>query len=145
MALAMVRKGVVGSTQEAFDRYLADGRPCHIPKVKLLPAEAIALLHSAGAVTILAHPKYVGIVDPAQLRAELAALKNQGLDGIEVFYSQHTEAETGRYQQIAQELDFAISGGSDFHGRSKPNVKLGVVYQGTGVPDNVLADLQART
>jgi 3',5'-nucleoside bisphosphate phosphatase len=145
MALALVRKGVVGSTQEAFDRYLADGRPCHIPKVKLLPAEAIELLHSAGAVTILAHPKYVGIADPGQLRTELASLKEQGLDGIEVYYSQHTEEETALYQQIARELDFAISGGSDFHGRSKPTVKLGVVYQGTGVPDNVLADLRART
>jgi 3',5'-nucleoside bisphosphate phosphatase len=145
MALALVRKGVVNSTQEAFDRYLADGRPCHIPKVKLLPAEAIALLHSAGAVTILAHPKYVGIADPGQLRTELASLKEQGLDGIEVFYSQHTGEETALYRQIAQELDFAISGGSDFHGRSKPTVKLGVVYQGTGVPDEVLEGLRPRT
>jgi 3',5'-nucleoside bisphosphate phosphatase len=145
MALAMVRKGVVGSTQEAFDRYLADGRPCHLPKVKLLPADAIALLHSAGAATILAHPKYLQIPDPAELRAELASFKEQGLDGIEVYYSQHTEAETALYQEIAGKLDFIISGGSDFHGRSKPSVKLGVVYQGTGVPDRVLADLRART
>ena len=49
------------------------------------------------------------------------------------------------YQEIAHELEFAISGGSDFHGRSKPNVTLGVVYHGTGVPDRVLADLRART
>src|SRR5712692_138875 len=141
MALAMMRKGIVGSTQEAFDRYLADGRPCHLPKVKLLPAEAIALLHSAGAVTILAHPKYLQIPDPAELRAELASFKEQGLDGIEVFYSQHTEAETALYREMAGELEFAISGGSDFHGRSKPTVKLGVVYQGSGVPDRVLAEL----
>src|SRR5437870_7858140 len=79
MALAMVRNGVVGSTQEAFDRYLADGRPCHLPKVKLLPADAIALLHSAGAVTILAHPKCLQIPDPAELRAALASFKEQGL------------------------------------------------------------------
>jgi len=142
MALALVRKGVVSSTQEAFDRYLAEGRPCHIPKVKLLPAEAIELLHSAEATTVLAHPKYLKIPDADQLRAELAALKDQGLDGIEVFYSQHTEAETALYQEIARELDFVISGGSDFHGRSKPNVKLGVIYQGTGVPDQVLAQLK---
>ena len=96
-------------------------------------------------MTILAHPKYLGIPDPRQLRTELASLKEQGLDGIEVFYSQHTEAETALYQEIAHELEFAISGGSDFHGRSKPNVTLGVVYHGTGVPDRVLADLRART
>jgi predicted metal-dependent phosphoesterase TrpH len=144
MALALVRKGVVNSTQEAFDRYLADGRPCHLPKVKLLPADAIALLHSAGAATILAHPKYLQIPDPAELRAELASFKEQGLDGIEVYYSQHTEAETALYREIAGDLDFIISGGSDFHGRSKPTVKLGVVYQGTGVPDEVMDRLRSR-
>lgn len=144
MALALVRKEIVSSTQEAFDRYLADGRPFHIPKIKLVPEEAIALLHSAGATTILAHPKYLRIEDPDRLRAELAHLKEQGLDGIEVYYSQHTEAETALYAGIAKELEFVVSGGSDFHGASKPAVKLGVVYQGTGVPEWVLEELIRR-
>jgi predicted metal-dependent phosphoesterase TrpH len=142
MALAMVRKGIVASTQEAFDRYLADGKPFHLPKVKLGPAEAIALLHSAGAVTVLAHPKYLKIDDPAQLRTQLARFKEMGLDGIEVFYFRHTEAETALYQQLAHDLGFVISGGSDFHGASKPHVKLGVVYQGSGVPDWALEGLE---
>jgi 3',5'-nucleoside bisphosphate phosphatase len=144
MALALMRKGVVSSTQEAFDQYLADGKPCHLPKVKLLPADAIALLHSAGAVTVLAHPKYLRVEDPDALRTELASFKEQGLDGIEVYYSQHSEAETALYMEIARELRFVISGGSDFHGRSKPTVKLGVVYQGDGVPDQVLEALRAK-
>jgi 3',5'-nucleoside bisphosphate phosphatase len=143
MALAMVRKGIVASTQEAFDRYLADGKPLHLPKVKLSPAEAIALLHSAGAVTVLAHPKYLKIDDPAQLRTELARFKAMGLDGIEVFYSQFTDEETTLYQQLARDLGFVVSGGSDFHGASKPHVKLGVVYQGGGTPDWVLEQLRA--
>jgi predicted metal-dependent phosphoesterase TrpH len=143
MALALIRKGVVGTTQEAFDRYLADGKPFHIPKVKLGPAEAIDLLHSAGATTVLAHPKYLGVGDPSALRAELARLKELGLDGIEVYYSQHTEEETALYAEIARELGFVVSGGSDFHGASKPHVKLGVVYQGDAVPDTVLAELRA--
>jgi 3',5'-nucleoside bisphosphate phosphatase len=143
MALAMVRKGIVSSTQEAFDRYLADGRPYHLPKVRLQPPEAIELLHGAGAVTVLAHPKYLKIDDPTMLRAELARFKEMGLDGIEVFYSQYTEAETVLYQQLARDLGFVVSGGSDFHGASKPTVKLGVVYQGTGVPDWVLEGLDA--
>jgi predicted metal-dependent phosphoesterase TrpH len=145
MALAMVRKGVVGSTQEAFDRYLADGKPCHMPKVKLLPAEAIALIHSVGAITILAHPKYLmKLPDAAALRTELVGLKEQGLDGIEVYYAQHSDEETALYAEIAQKLDFVVSGGSDFHGRSKPTVKLGVVRHGTGVPDAVLEALNQR-
>jgi predicted metal-dependent phosphoesterase TrpH len=142
MALAFVRKGIVGSTQEAFDRYLADGKPFHIPKVKLGPAEAIDLLHSAGATTVLAHPKYLGIADPSSLRTELARMKELGLDGIEIYYSQHTEEETALYAEIARELGFVVSGGSDFHGASKPHVKLGVVYRDTGVPDQVLDGLR---
>src|SRR5262249_32253528 len=134
MALALVRKGVVGSPQEAFDRYLADGRPCHLPKVKLLPADAIALLHSAGAVTVLAHPKYLQISDPTELRAELTSFKEQGLDGIEVYYSQHTEAETALYQEIARELDFVISGGCGFHRRPQPPPQPGVGYLGARAP-----------
>jgi predicted metal-dependent phosphoesterase TrpH len=142
MALALIRKGVVGSTQEAFDRFLADGKPFHIPKVKLGPAEAIDLLHSAGATTILAHPKYLGVGDPTALLTELARLKELGLDGIEVYYSQHTEEETALYAKIARELGFVISGGSDFHGASKPHVKLGVVYRGIGLPEEVLERLR---
>lgn len=142
MALAMVRKGLVGTTQEAFDRYLGDGRPFHLPKVKLSPPEAIELLHSAGAVTVLAHPKYLGINDPAALRQELSGFKELGLDGIEVYYSQHTNAETALYAGLARDLGFVVSGGSDFHGASKPHVKLGVVTQGGGTPDWVLDQLR---
>jgi 3',5'-nucleoside bisphosphate phosphatase len=61
-----------------------------------------------------------------------------------VYYSQHNEAETALYLEIARELRFVISGGSDFHGRSKPTVKLGVVYQGKGVSDEVLEYLRAK-
>jgi predicted metal-dependent phosphoesterase TrpH len=142
MALAMVRKGIVSTTQEAFDRYLADGKPCHLPKVKLSPPEAIDLLHGAGAATVLAHPKYLGVTDPAALRAELSGFREMGLDGIEVYYSQHTEAETALYAGIARDLGFVVSGGSDYHGASKPHVKLGVVFQGTAVPDWVLQNLK---
>jgi 3',5'-nucleoside bisphosphate phosphatase len=141
MALAMVRKGIVSTAQEAFDRYLADGRPCHLPKVKLSPPEAIDLLHSAGAVTVLAHPKYLGVAEPAALRQELSGFKELGLDGIEVYYSQHTEEETTFYAGFARDLGFVVSGGSDFHGASKPHVKLGVVTQGTAAPDWILQNL----
>ena len=113
--------------------------------MKTVGPRSVSTLHNAGAVTVLAHPKYLGITDPTALRSQLAGFKEIGLDGIEVFYSQHTEAETALYQQLAHDLGFAISGGSDFHGASKPAVKLGVVYQGRGVPDSVLAELKALT
>src|SRR5436305_2217982 len=139
MALAMVRKGIVSSVQEAFDRYLADGKPCHIPKVKLGPEDAIELIHLAGGAAILAHPKYLRQPDEAALSAELERLLDCGLDGIEVYYSQHTPEETEAYLRIARRLDFAVGAGSDFHGASKPKVFLGRIYQGTG-GDDALVD-----
>jgi predicted metal-dependent phosphoesterase TrpH len=143
MAMALVRKGIVASVQEAFDRYLADGAPCHIPKVKLGPPEAIDLVHTAGGVAVLAHPKYLRMPDPDALAGELARLRELGLDGIEVYYSQHTAAETALYGQLAGQLGFLVSAGSDFHGDSKPHVALGSIYDGRAGDDRLLDALQS--
>jgi predicted metal-dependent phosphoesterase TrpH len=138
MALAMVRKGIVSSVQEAFDRYLADGKPCHIPKVKLGPEDAIELVHLAGGAAILAHPKYLRQPDEGSLSTELERLRECELDGIEVYYSQHSPEETAAYLRIAHRLHFAIGAGSDFHGDSKPHVALGRIYQGRAAEDSLL-------
>jgi predicted metal-dependent phosphoesterase TrpH len=143
MARALMRKGYVASVQEAFDRYLADGKPLHVPKVKLAPAEAIELVHSTGGVAVLAHPKYMEHPSEAELRAELERLRACGLDGLECYYSQHTEAETAQYLRYADELGFVVTAGSDFHGVSKPDVPLGVVYRGTGGDTALLERLRA--
>lgn len=143
MAKALVKKGVVATVQEAFDEYLADGKPGHVPKVKLEPPEAIGMVHAAGGLAILAHPKFLRIEDEAALERELAGFREVGLDGIEAYYSQHSEAETARYLRIADRLHFLISAGSDFHGVTKPHVPLGVVYQGRGGDDAILERLKA--
>lgn len=144
MAKALVRRGVVGSVQEAFDRYLADGAPCHVPKIKLDPEAAIALIHAAGGVAILAHPKYLEFPDLASLERAIAAWSAAGLDGIECYYSQHSEAETAAYLAIARRLGLLVSGGSDFHGDSKPDVKLGAVYRGGPLARDRLPPIRAR-
>lgn len=147
-ARAMIRKGYVASTQEAFDRYLADGKPLHVPKVKLGPAEAIDLVHLAGGVAVLAHPKYMEFPEEDGLAQELARLKELGLDGLECYYSQHSEAETTQYLRLAERFGFLVTCGSDFHGASKPDVPLGVIYQGAAGDDALLTRLKqaaART
>jgi len=144
MARALLKKGYVSSVQDAFDRYLADGKPLHVPKVKLDPAEAIDLVHQAGGVAVVAHPKYMEYPTEQELAAELARLQGLGLDGLECYYSQHTEAETAQYLALARQFGFLVTGGSDFHGVSKPDVPLGVVYRGTGVEDEVLDRLKAQ-
>lgn len=143
MALALVRKGVVASTDEAFQRYLGAGRPYYIPKARLTPTEAIALVHAAGGVAVLAHPCYLKLPDEEALSAELAHLREVGLDGLECYYSQHTPEQTALYLAVARRLGLRVTGGSDFHGRSKPDVQLGVVYEGRPLPDALLKALKA--
>jgi 3',5'-nucleoside bisphosphate phosphatase len=142
IASVLTSKGVVGSMDSAFSTYLASGRSAHVPKEKLTIGQAIGLLKGEGATVVLAHPFSPGM-DEAELRTLLLELKGLGLDGVEAYYSHHSERQTGLCLRLAIGLDLVVSGGSDFHGSNKPQVRLG---RGTGnlcVPMRVLDDLKA--
>jgi len=137
VARALVRRGLASSIQDAFDRWLADGRPAAVPKEKLGAREAIALVHGAGGVAVLAHPVTLPEDAREPLLRELARL---GLDGVEVDYPRHDEALRRRLRALAGELGLVATGGSDFHGANKPDVALGMV----DVDHAVLESLRAR-
>jgi 3',5'-nucleoside bisphosphate phosphatase len=141
-ALAFVRRRIAATVQEAFERYLGDGRPCHIPKVRLDPENAIELVHAAGGRAVLAHPCALRFPDRASFEAEIARLRELGLDGLEAYYPQHTPEQIVQYLDLAKRLELRVTGGSDFHGRSKPHVFLGAVHAGRGVPDALLDALR---
>ncbi len=143
-AQALLRRGLVTSVQDAFDRYLATGKPLYLPKQVLTPQDAIALIHNAGGVAVMAHPGLLSLSDDA-LAARIASLASQaGMDGIETFYSQHTEAQTARFLALARQNHLIVTGGSDFHGTPKPHVPLGIVYGGKPAPASLLDTLHAR-
>ena len=144
MARAMLKKGYVETVQEAFDCWLADGQPLHVPKVKLSPQEAIDLVHSGGGVAVLAHPKFLQQPDPDLLADELAQYAEMGLDGLECYYSQHRPEETEQYLGEAKRLGLLVTAGSDFHGVSKPRVHLGQIYRGAPGAPQLLEALKAR-
>lgn len=142
-AQALINKGVVASVQEAFDKYLASGKPLYQAKEVLTPAEAIALLHRAGGVAVMAHPGLVSLSEAA-LAARVAALHDvAGLDGIEALYSQHSPADTERFLEMARRHNLLITGGSDFHGTPKPHVPLGIVSGGKPAPIVLLTILRS--
>ena len=142
-AQALINKGVVSSVQEAFDKYLASGKPLYQAKEVLTPADAIALLHRAGGVAVMAHPVLVPLSAPA-LAARVAALHGEaGMDGIEALYSQHSPADTERFLEIARRHALLVTGGSDFHGTPKPHVPLGIVYDGRPAPMSLLTTLRS--
>lgn len=143
-ARALMDAGHVSSTQEAFDRFLADGAPAYATKKVLTPAQAIALIHEAGGVAIWAHPTRSKDVSHTHLEARLRDLLEAGLDGLETYYAAYTPEEQAWCEQMARKYGILGTGGSDFHGVSKPDIHLGRVRDGVGVPVGVLDALKAK-
>jgi predicted metal-dependent phosphoesterase TrpH len=118
VARVMVERGYVKTVREAFDRYLAAGKPAHVPRKKLTPEDAVRLLRRAGGVPVFAHPGLSG-------RDELIpSLVSAGLMGIESFYNEHSPAQRGAYVELCRQHDLLATGGSDFHG---PPVRAAVL------------------
>lgn len=114
IAEALVAAGHVADAQEAFARWIGDGRPAARPAGGLTPVEAIALVHDAGGAAVLAHPASLGL-GMKKLGAFVARLAAAGLDGIEVYRADHDAEKFTRYGAFARELGLVATGGSDFH------------------------------
>lgn len=115
VAKVLLEGGFVSSIQEAFDKYLAEGKLGFVAHEGLTPPEAVQLIHRTHGAAVLAHPAlFQGDLDA--LLAEVLAV---GLDGIEVYYPMHTPAQTVQYLEIARKHDLVTTGGSDFHSRSR--------------------------
>ena len=110
VAQALVRAGHVTTVRDAFDRWIASGRPAFVPRHGVHPADVIGLIASAGGVASFAHP---GLLGHDELLTDLVAA---GLDAVEAYHNEHDRAATARYIRLAREHGLAITGGSDYHG-----------------------------
>jgi 3',5'-nucleoside bisphosphate phosphatase len=121
VARAMVKAGLVNSVYEAFNRYIGDRCPGYVSGFKLTPEQAIKLIISAKGVPVLAHPY--------SLRKDelIPEFIKMGLMGLEVYYSEHTQGMINFYLDLVKKYDLLATGGSDFHGDAKPEVKLGAI------------------
>lgn len=122
VAQVMVRRGHVGTVREAFDRFLAVGKPAYAPHRKVGPREACEIIHRAGGLAVVAHPGFHE--DPEGMVRNLA--RTGRLDGVECYYAEHSPEQTARYLGLCRELDLASTGGSDFHG---PKVRAATLGQ----------------
>jgi predicted metal-dependent phosphoesterase TrpH len=110
LAAALVAAGHARANHEAFERWLAEGRPAWVPREGPTLREVVDLLHSASGVASLAHPVLYG------RDSEIAGWREAGLDALEVWHSEHSPATSERYLALARRLDLLATGGSDFHG-----------------------------
>jgi predicted metal-dependent phosphoesterase TrpH len=119
LAQALLARGVVGTLQEAFARFLGRHAPAFVPKPALDPRTAFDLVREAGGVPSLAHP---GTFQRDDL---IPLLARAGLAALEVRHTEHGAAQTEHYQRMARQLDLLPTGGSDFHGMPGHRSRLG--------------------
>ncbi|WP_018751588.1 PHP domain-containing protein [Paenibacillus sanguinis] len=120
IADCLVRKGYASDLRDAFDQYLAEGKPGYASLPRILPEEAIQWIREAGGAPVIAHP---GLYGDDEL---VKAILEQGRPvGIEVYHSDHGPEEERRYLDLAAQYELIVTGGSDYHG-----VRQGVVFHG---------------
>ncbi|MBN1233653.1 MAG: PHP domain-containing protein [Candidatus Coatesbacteria bacterium] len=116
LAELMIKKGIVKNKQEAFDEYLSNDSPYYVPYKRMLPKQAIDIIHSVDGIAFLAHPAKDNIDN------KIKYLVDTGLDGIEIWHYSHTPAHEEYYLSQARKHNLLVSGGSDFHGYGKINI-----------------------
>ena len=132
----LLEHGLVVSIKEAFEKYLLPDSPaetrCYEERWHPSQEEAFRVVHGAGGICVMAHPKYwrrdwkdTGC-DFAAAERELAALKERGLDGVEALYQANTNEENVAFTRLATKIGLLKTAGSDFHGTNKPTIPLGM-------------------
>lgn len=141
-AALLCRLGVTATSQEAFARFLGSRGAAYVPRELPEPREVVALLAACGATVSLAHPRLVHC-PPEILEQLVAGLVPAGLSAVEAYHSEHSAQDERWCVGLAQRHGLLLTGGSDYHGRSKPGVSLGRGKGGLRVTVGVLDRLKA--
>ncbi|HYP46560.1 MAG TPA: PHP domain-containing protein [Propionibacteriaceae bacterium] len=125
IADALVAAGHVRDRTDAFDRFLADGGPAHVPRYAAAVEEGIDLVHGAGGLAVIAHPWGRGRerLLPPEVLEELVT--SYGLDGLEVDHQDHDAGVRARLRTLTERLKILATGSSDYHGTGKVDHDLG--------------------
>jgi len=141
---ALVKSGYFSKVEYTFEFLLQYGAPAYEDRFRLNLRDAINLLHNAGGIAVWAHP---GLLNPDKLERLIHRLPRwaeYGLDGIESDYSQHSLALCDCLRSLALGNGLIYTGGSDFHGELKPNIRLGDGPEGTPIDSVCLESLDER-
>lgn len=134
IAKILLTRGLVGSFQAAFYRYIGEGRPCYVPKKVLPLGRVVSLIRGAGGVAVWAHPG-----DRIRDRALLTEILEAGVMGLEAYHPNHDEAMERDIETTAREHGLVTTGGSDYHFFEAKQIDVG----GVTVPYSAVLDLRA--
>lgn len=122
VAQILIRKKLVSSIREAFDRYLKEGAPCYVSGERCSPEAIIEEIHLAKGKAILAHPHLI------RKKTNLKKLLELPLDGLECYYGILPHYRNAPFIEIAKKKGWIATGGSDFHGKNTPHLTLGCCW-----------------
>ena len=137
----LIRNGFAASREEAFEKYLAKGKPCYIP-MRMLPArEAVRLILRARGIPVVAHPIQYRLSDNGYMQL-FTLLRDFGVRGIEAIYPDNTYQEEQKFRSMAKELHMFVTGGTDYHGAMKPDIDLGTGRGNMMIPQSLLNEIR---
>lgn len=141
-AAVLLQKGYVSSLKEAFNEYLGEDARAWVGRDEPHLAEALERILASGGLSSLAHPVRIAR-DAAEVARVVAEYAARGLDAVECFHSEHSAEDTAALLALAEKHNLLVTGGSDFHGATKPGVAL-VTGRGTTplVPPDVAEPLR---
>ena len=125
IAELMKELGIVKTFKEAFDKYLGKDKPAYVDKYKVSCEQAIQTILEAGGIPVLAHPGLLSFNKSCDMENFIDTLITYGLEGIEVYYTDHDASLTSFFQKLANQKNLMITGGSDFHGVFNQGVHMG--------------------
>lgn len=140
----LMKKGYVSSVKEAFAKYVGPGKPCYMPKESITPVQAIECIKLGKGVPVLAHPMLYKKLSQEQLDELIVELKKHGLVGIETLYSENSPEEEERTKELAKKHGLFMTGGSDFHGTTKPYIQLGVGKGNLRIPEEMVEKIREK-
>ncbi len=140
-ARLMAEKGYVKTVKEAFDKYLSSGKEGYCSFQRYTPEECIEIINNAGGKAFLAHLHLIRL-DDDELEEYVLRLKRAGLSGIEGYYTEYDDDMQDKYMSLAKKHSLLISGGTDFHGKMKPQIHIGKGYGNMEIPYSVLENIR---
>ena len=137
-AQILKEKGYVASVQQAFDEYLGESAKGYVDRDEPQIFDAIARIRDGGGIASLAHPVRI----KGNIETILHELCRRGLNAMEVYHSDHTAAQTNAFLNLSRIHGLLVTGGSDYHGATKPGIELGKGYGNLNIPPDLLERLR---
>ena len=140
-AAVLAKKGYVSDIKDAFERFLAEGRPGYVARKRLDAVAAIEMARQSGAVPVIAHPHTLG-VSAEDYESAFRDLTEVGLGGIEAYYAEYEPALRAHLADVCRDLGVVPTGGSDYHGTYKSGIEIGYGRGDLEVPDETVELLE---